>query len=198
MEMMVRGKHNIGLTALLFAHVCLLPMCTNVSAQSRNPHRHIKTFGSLLNEVSSDFTIVEVSLAATLKKDSRAANRRKTYAAYTVHHADRQPNFRIYFEEKRTGRIYEIRGLPLAHRPFSDLVWANNRTLVFDRWSQPHYGMHYAVDVKKKRLTVAAPFPDEFYLEQQRPKRGGALLESARPHPGFEIANRKPFSSRSR
>ena len=92
------------------------------------------------------------------------ANRSRTYEAFTV------SSSRLFVTERKTGKIFEIRGLPLEWRPFSDLVWADNRTLVFDRWSQPHYGVHYAVNVRSKRLFIAAPFPDKFYLEQQRAK----------------------------
>jgi hypothetical protein len=42
---------------------------------------------------------------------------------------------------------------------------------MFDRWSQPHYGVHYAVNIKSRKLLIAAPFGDKFYWEQQRPTR---------------------------
>jgi hypothetical protein len=56
----------------------------------------------------------------------------------------------------------------MEHRDFSDLVWVNDRYLVFDRWSSPHYGMHYIFDVTQKKLLLATPFPDQFYLDQQK------------------------------
>jgi hypothetical protein len=169
---MSKGRHDFSLLALLTAGVCLLSAYSPLSAQvRRGPHRHVKLSGSVLEEASAELTIVEVSPDASLEKENLVVNRRKTYTAYTAYHPGEQPAYRIYFEEKRTGKVYEIRGLPLAHRPFSDLVWTDNRTLVFDRWSQPHYGVHYAVDVRKKKLIVAAAFPDKFFLEQQRPRR---------------------------
>ena len=92
-------------------------------------------------------------------------SRNKKYEAFTV------AGTRLFVLERATGKILEIRGLPLEWRPFSELFWADNQTLIFDRWSQPHYGVHYAVNLKSGKLVVAVPFPDEFYLQQQRPKR---------------------------
>jgi hypothetical protein len=54
----------------------------------------------------------------------------------------------------------EIRGLPFEWRPFSNLTWADDRTLMFDRWSSPHDGMHYALDVVGGRLVAAQSFHD--------------------------------------
>ena len=75
---------------------------------------------------------------------------------------------RLSLEYIRTGKRYQVIGLPLPHRPISDLVWIDSTLLAFDRWSQPHYGMHYVLDVQRARLILAASFPDEFYLRQQR------------------------------
>jgi hypothetical protein len=76
----------------------------------------------------------------------------------------------VQIEFLDTATVFEVEGIPLEHRPISDLVWTDDRYLVFDRWSQPHYGMHYVVDVAKKTLILATPFPDQFYLDQQKPK----------------------------
>jgi len=107
----------------------------------------------------------ETSLEAGLEKENLITNRTSKYEAFTV------SGTRLFVAEQGMGKIFEICGLPLEWRPFSDLMWADNKTLIFDRWSQPHYGVHYAVNVKTRKLLVAAPFPDKFYLEQQRTAR---------------------------
>ena len=66
------------------------------------------------------------------------------------------------------GRCFRIDGLPLPQRPFKGSAVGFNGYLIFDRWSQPHYGVHYVVDIKERRVVHAAPFPDQFYLDQQR------------------------------
>jgi hypothetical protein len=136
---------------------------------SREAHRH-PALGDVRGEVVPDVEFAEVTLEKGVSKENLARSRDGRYEAFTSSHPDQSPSFRIYFVERVTGKVYEVRGLPLPHRPFSDLVWANNRVLVFDRWSQPHYGIHYAVNVRGKKLVRASAFPDEFYLERQRPK----------------------------
>lgn len=63
-------------------------------------------------------------------------------------------------EDKRQGKIYEVRGFDLP-RTFVDLAWSDNDTLVFDQRMQPHHAVHYAISVRQKKLVVAAPFNDE-------------------------------------
>ncbi len=75
---------------------------------------------------------------------------------------------RIGFEDRRSGKRYQVMDLPLPYRPISDIVWIDSALVAFDRWSQPHYGIHYVVDVTGALLVLAAPFPDEVYLRQQR------------------------------
>jgi hypothetical protein len=84
---------------------------------------------------------------------------------------DDEPGGRVCLEAVHSRQCYELRGLPLPYRPLSALVWLDSVRLAFDRWSQPHYGIHYVVDVGQLRLVLAAPFPDEFLLRQQTPRR---------------------------
>jgi len=111
----------------------------------------------LLAEVAPDFQVVAVQPAPDLVRDEVVVNPAGTYRAFT----GCAETCRIFFEAIATGKVFEIQGLPLPWRPFSALVWVTDDILVFDRWSQPHYGIHYAVDVGERTLLVAAPFPDE-------------------------------------
>jgi hypothetical protein len=77
----------------------------------------------------------------------------------------------VCIEQVESGQTLAVRSVPMPWRPYSGLAWPSNRYLVFDRWSQPHYGMHYVVDVREMRLAHAAPFPDRFFLEQQRSQK---------------------------
>lgn len=91
-----------------------------------------------------------------------------------IHHPLNENGGRICLQNRQTGKLYEVSGIPLAYRPLNDLVWLDNNLLAFDRWSQPHYGIHYVVDVRQRRLVLAAPFPDEFFFRQQRPRRNSS------------------------
>ena len=139
-----------------------------VSAQAlRGAHRHLRLL-DMREQILPDVEIAEVTLGKGVTKENLARSRGGRYEAFTSYHPGQSPGYRIYFAERGTGKVYEVRGLPLPHRPFSDLVWVNGRTLAFDRWSQPHYGIHYVVSASGKKLVRASAFPDEFFLEQQR------------------------------
>ena len=163
-----RGAHLCA--ALLLCALCgAAGASTSVSAQTAlDAHRHPK-LGDVRELVLPDVRIVGATLEKGATKENLARSRDGRYEAFTVFRDGQSPADRIYFRERRTGKTYEIRGLPLSHRPFSALAWANNRTLVFDRWSQPHYGIHYAVNVRRKRLVKASAFPDELTPEEQKP-----------------------------
>jgi hypothetical protein len=129
------------------------------SPGGQKAHRHSK-LADVQKELASDVEIVGIVFEIAPKKEQVVRSADRKFEAFTVNDEGDSTGYRIFFVEKATGIIYEVRGLPLPHRPFSDLVWNNNRTLVFDRWSQPHYGIHYAVDVITRKLVTASAFPD--------------------------------------
>ena len=140
----------------------LLGLHSIVVAQPSRPqlpksHRHIGVDRSAIGDAIPEFAMTEAILEATSKKENLIRNRSRRYDAFTV------SGTRLFVTERKSGKIFEIRGLPLEWRPFSELVWADDHTLMFDRWSQPHYGVHYAVDIAGKRLVAAVPFPDKIY-----------------------------------
>lgn len=91
---------------------------------------------------------------ATIVREQSVTDRRRRYDAFTV---DRT---HLFVRDRRMHRVREVRGLPLEWRPFSDLTWARDGTLLVDRWSSPHYAMHYALDVARRRLVAAQAFHD--------------------------------------
>jgi hypothetical protein len=122
-------------------------------SQSSQAHRHIgidKSAGADIPE----FSMAETALESGAKKQNLITSRNRRYEAFTV------SDTRLLVTDRRTGKVFEIRGLPMEWRPFSDLAWMDNQTLIFDRWSQPHYGVHYQINVKQMKLIKAAPFPD--------------------------------------
>jgi hypothetical protein len=158
-----RYSKRLGLLCL----VALLGLETGVFSQSSRQlpksHRHIGIEKSTGAEIT-EFSMTETSLETGIEKENVVTNRNRNYEAFTV------SGSRLFVADKATKKVFEIRGLLLEWRPFSNLTWANNQTLMFDRWSQPHYGVHYAVNVKNKRLVAAVPFPDTLYLDQH-PRR---------------------------
>jgi len=166
-----KQKKRILCTLLLFCSLAGEPSSSGfiVAQAPHDPHHHLR-LSDVREQVQPDVEIAEVILDRSVSKQNIVQSRDGRHEAFTSHHPNQSATFRVHFRERGTRKVYEVRGLPLPHRPFSDLAWANNRTLIFDRWSQPHYGIHYAIDVRRKKLVRASAFPDEIYLEQLNPK----------------------------
>ena len=119
----------------------------------------------MLREIEPDFSFAEATLEKAARRENAVKNKNRTFEAFIV------DKTRIFVKDLKSGKIFEIKGLPSESRFLADLVWVNNQTLMFDRWVQPHYGNHYAVNVVKRKLVEAVPFPDEFMFKQKPVKR---------------------------
>jgi hypothetical protein len=68
---------------------------------------------------------------------------------------------RVHFEENtkpRAEKIDQIRGesaLEEVTRPVDFLKWVNNYTLSYERWSGPHFGHRYVIDVRTRKQVAA-------------------------------------------
>jgi dienelactone hydrolase len=141
--------------------IILIGFCNHALPQTSQAHRHIG-IGETASVDIPEFSMGETSLEAGLKKERLVKSRNRRYDAFTI------SDTRLLVSDRTTGKVFEIKGLPMEWRPFSDLAWANNQTLVFDRWSQPHYGVHYEVNVTLKKLIRAVPFPDKLESGSRR------------------------------
>ena len=108
---------------------------------------------SILEVVAPDVTFVEVQPPDRRHWTHITKNPNLKYIAFTANTGSE----RIFIQEIETDKVYEIQGIPLPYRPFSNLEWSGQR-LMFDRRSQPHYGIHYEIDVTSKKLVAAYAF----------------------------------------
>ena len=124
-------------------------------------------------DLAPNVNVVEIDPPSSMKREQLTRSGDAT--AYVVARSDpNDPQIEyVYFD--RNSKTYRIEGVPLGHRPISDVVWASPRYLVFDRWSQPHYGVHYVVDTEQLCVVHICPFPDQFYLDQQSQVFNGSL-----------------------
>ena len=130
-----------------------------------DPHNHV------VDVHTKPFSAANVPNARMVRVDpppndrlrNIVTNQAATMRAYIVDKAwiGESTREHIQIQYLDSGKVFEIEGIPLEYRPFSDLVWVDNRYLVFDRWSQPHYGMHYVVDTLNKKLILSTPFSDQ-------------------------------------
>ena len=71
---------------------------------------------------------------------------------------------RVFVTDLGTDETYEITGEELfieANRPVDSLKWINNNTLSYERWTGPHFGHRYVVDIKQMKQTGAFILSDQ-------------------------------------
>jgi hypothetical protein len=125
-----------------------------------DPHMHANLGDSMLGDIAPDVDIREVEDAPLPAKGKGVLNPERTMRAFTLSYKDAAVE-QLLVEDLGSHEVYLIDGLPFPNRPFSDIVWAKGDLLVFDRWTNPHMGVHYVADMKAKKLVVAALLADE-------------------------------------
>lgn len=128
----------------------------SVYLQANNPNHRHQSRVDMLSELASEVSFTRVDASKAAKRESICRSRDKRFIAYTTS----EETERLFVNDTRTRTVYEIKGIPLPYRPLSDLHWKDRYRLEFDRWSQPHYGVHYEFEVLRKKLVVAYGFPD--------------------------------------
>jgi len=71
---------------------------------------------------------------------------------------------RVFVTDLGTDVTYEVTGEELfieANRPVDNLKWTNNYTLSYERWTGPHFGHRYVVDIKQMKQTGAFILSDQ-------------------------------------
>jgi hypothetical protein len=127
------------LCVVLVAAFCVArdPRAQHATAALPRAHRHPGMETPAIQDSVPELGYADTTLGATVVREQLVTDRRNRYDAFTV---DRTY---LFVHDRRTGRVREVRGLPLELRPFSDLTWTQDGTLLVDRWSS-HYAMHYA------------------------------------------------------
>lgn len=136
------------------------PAIAQVQAVSNDEHE--VTLGkSLFKKVAPNVTIIEAPIDSQIIKQKLILNRSQTYRAFTVEQPIQRTAYgllikdRIFFENKKTGILYEVVVLPDIHRPYYNLVWIDDKTFAFERSLNPHYAVRYLVNVWLGKLTAA-------------------------------------------
>lgn len=150
----------------LLAFLVVIGALVSADAQgARHLHRR-SSQNNLLAEMQDDVKLIETQLEPKAKRSNVARNRAGNYIAFTLEFqlGGDEENTRevIFIEDKRLGKIYEVSGFDFP-RPFADLAWKDNNTLVFDQWMQPHYLVHYALNIQQRKLVAAESFWERGY-----------------------------------
>lgn len=144
------------LIGALAAALCVArdaPAQNAASAASRS-HPHPGMEAPAIQDSVPELTFVDTTLGPSVVRERLVTDRRRRYDAFTV---DRT---HLFVRDRRTHRVREVRGLPFENRSFSDPAWTRDGVLLVDRWSSPHYAMHYGLDVARRRLVEARAFHD--------------------------------------
>jgi hypothetical protein len=70
---------------------------------------------------------------------------------------------RVFVTDLATDETYEISGEELfieANRPVDGLRWVGEFVLSYERWTSPHFGHRYVVDLKRMKQTGAFVLTD--------------------------------------
>lgn len=155
-----------SLARTLFIFVALLlvlvaiGIAASAAAQTKRHPRH-GHLSDMLSEMQDSVTLVEAQPKTKAKRANIARNASGTYEAFTldvpIDGDENNVRETIFVEDKRQGKIYEVRGFDFP-RPFADLAWTNETTLIFDQRMQPRYAVHYAINVRQGKLVAAGSF----------------------------------------
>lgn len=150
--------HKIILTCLAVLVLTTSAWATHVP----DPHDHEgEVHAQPWEEPDLNVVIMEIEVMPLddHELENVVVNKSKTMRAFIVD-AQGPPEWQcqyIYFQDLETKDSFVILGVPLGYRPFSGLIFVQDRYLVFDRWSQPDFGWHYVVDTQTKKLVLARP-----------------------------------------
>ena len=127
--------------------------CTLLALFQARSHHHPNAEQLTGNDRIREFSKADTTLTRRTKKENLVVSRGRRLDAFTA-----GEDTLLFVTDHKTGKTRVVRGLPFSWRPFSNLTWADSRTLMFDRWSSPRVGMHYAVDVISGKLIAAISF----------------------------------------
>lgn len=165
---------RVTLIRILLCMAAFLGLWSCTTWHVRDPHGHVVDVHEKpwTARLAPNMRLVKVLPPAESSRRDIILNPSGTIRAYIVEKTWSENFLRdhMHLDYLSTGETFEIEGVPMEHRPYSDLVWVGDDLLAFDRWSMPHYGMHYVVDTARKEILVAAPFPDQFYLDLDKAK----------------------------
>lgn len=144
---------------LLLVPVCVdaarvVPQRARVPAGAPNPHRH-PLGEDFLDQLKPEIKIIPSTKPVAGVKENMIGNKARTFRFFTI--TSTQGFERIFFEDRRAHRTYEIDGVAWPGRPLNDPVCVGDY-LIFDRSVNPNRSMHYAFNLRKRVVTVARVF----------------------------------------
>ncbi len=152
---------------------CLLWFYPSEAAATLTPAFQGDNLPAISVEISQGFEdlaqkikIVEISRLPNQKRESIAVNSAQTYQGFTIceliseFDPEQGCQEKIFIEDMNAGKFYQIQGIPMSWRPFTNLAWTGEHIFAFERWSNPHYALQYVVDMNQKKLVDISVFEE--------------------------------------
>ena len=133
---------------------------TGVTAQIRAV-RDAESINVLkMEKAAIDPSLKKESIAEVPADTSPVTNRAGTYRAFVLCRISAETDcpYRVHFTEIKTGTSFVITGEPTEveiMRSIDELKWLDNDRLSYERWTNPHFGRRYLVNVRTKKQVGA-------------------------------------------
>ncbi|MEP6787487.1 MAG: hypothetical protein ABJB40_03590 [Acidobacteriota bacterium] len=146
---------------LITVGIILLLMCADASAQIREARD--PDLANVLSVVKNEpDPKLKIEPVPGLERSSLVTNRAKTRKAYVLcvpaTKGTGKCDSLVFVKDLVTQTIYLISGEPGGferYRPVDSLKWMTNDVLSFERWTGPHFGHRFVVNIKLKKQTNA-------------------------------------------
>lgn len=147
------GQVLCALIVVIFAQAITTARTYRPKVRAPNPHRH--PAGEDFSQIKPEIKIVPAAIPLDGTKENMIANEARTFRFFTI--TSNEGFERIFFEDRRAHKTYEIQGVAWPGRPLNDPVCVGDY-LIFDRSVNPNRAMHYAFNLRKRVVIVARVF----------------------------------------
>ena len=148
-------RHIIFITLIFVASTTLLD--AQVTATSDRRSANILK----VRKTDLDTTLKIETVTGYPDKTTLVTNQSRTFRAFVlcVPSGSEEGCFsRVFVTEIKTGTTYAVEGEPIeveVMRPVDELKWVDNDRLSYERWTNPHYGHRYLLNVRTKKQVGA-------------------------------------------
>jgi hypothetical protein len=134
--------------------IVILLLCGSVYAEKKTD-----------DEITQNIKFIEVAeYAGNVVKEIR----NEKFIVWVV--SDKNNQEQIYFQDLKTNKICQIAGIINEHRLFSDMMFILPTILVFNRYSNPHHGIEYEINLAERKVIHAKIISDQDKLSSQEAK----------------------------
>jgi len=143
-----------------------LLLCVDAAAQYREERD--PELANVLSIVKNDpDPKLKIEPTPGLERSSLVTNRAKTRKAYVLcvpaTKGVGKCDSLVFVKDMATQTIYLVSGEPGGferYRPVDSLKWVTNDVLSFERWTGPHFGHRFVVNLKSKKQIAAYMLTD--------------------------------------